>query len=79
MMGTKFGMGVVGTGMIGGFHAEAIEGLENAKLVAACDVVEERVQAFADKHGCKASCAEVRSIKIWPVSNLQSPARPHYD
>jgi predicted dehydrogenase len=46
-------MGIVGTGMIGNFHAEAIRSLETGKLVAACDVVEDRVNAFADKHGCK--------------------------
>ncbi len=53
-MGTQYGMGVVGTGMIGNFHADAIKSLENGKLVAACDVVEDRVKAFAEKHGCKA-------------------------
>ncbi len=53
MAGCKYGMGVVGAGMIGHFHAEAIRGLPNAELVAVCDAVEERARAFAERHGCR--------------------------
>jgi len=53
-MAKEYGMGIVGAGMIGGFHAEAIAGLPNAKLVAVCEQVEDRARSFADKHGCKA-------------------------
>ncbi len=53
-MPRPYGMAVVGTGMIGNFHAEAIKTLDGAKLVAACDVVEDRARAFGEKHDCKA-------------------------
>jgi len=53
-MAKRYGMAVIGTGMIGNIHAEAIKGMEEARLVAACDTVEERVRAFAERHGCKA-------------------------
>ncbi len=53
-MAREYGMGIVGAGMIGNFHAEAIAGLSNAKLVAVCEQVEDRAKGFADKHGCKA-------------------------
>jgi len=54
MAGKKYGMGVVGAGMIGNFHAKAIKGLPNAELVAVCETVEDRAKKFATEHGCKA-------------------------
>jgi predicted dehydrogenase len=54
MAGKKYGMGVVGAGMIGNFHARAIKGLVNAELVAVCESVVERGQKFAAEHECKA-------------------------
>ena len=54
MAGKKYGMGVVGAGMIGNFHARAIKGLANAELVAVCEPVAERSQKFAAEHGCTA-------------------------
>jgi predicted dehydrogenase len=53
MAGKKFGMGVVGAGMIGNFHARAIKALPNAELVAVCEQVADRGQKFAAEHGCK--------------------------
>ncbi len=52
-MTRQHGFGIIGAGMIGEFHAQAIEGLENARLVAACDSVEAKVTPFAAKHRCK--------------------------
>ena len=36
-MGKTYGFGIVGAGMIGGYHADAIKQLPNARLVAVCD------------------------------------------
>ncbi|MCG3180957.1 MAG: Myo-inositol 2-dehydrogenase [Phycisphaerae bacterium] len=47
------GFGIIGVGMIGEFHARAIADLPSARLVAAADVVADRVGAFAAKHGCR--------------------------
>ncbi|MBI4580384.1 MAG: Gfo/Idh/MocA family oxidoreductase [Planctomycetes bacterium] len=52
-MAGKYGIGVVGAGMIGNFHARAIKGLANAELIAVCEQVPERGQKFAAEHGCK--------------------------
>ncbi|HEY1068806.1 MAG TPA: Gfo/Idh/MocA family oxidoreductase [Pirellulales bacterium] len=49
-----YGFGVVGCGMIARFHARAIEALPNAKLVAAFDRSQERVEKFAAEFGCRA-------------------------
>ena len=40
-MAKEYGFGVVGAGMIGNFHAEAIKGLPNGKLVAVCDKIDD--------------------------------------
>ncbi len=53
-MAKEYGFGVVGAGMIGNFHAEAIKGLPNAKLVAVCDKVTKLADGFAARHGCSA-------------------------
>jgi predicted dehydrogenase len=53
-MGKTYGFGIIGTGMIGNFHAKAIQGLPNGKLVAAFDQVEERAKTFAAQYNIKA-------------------------
>ena len=53
-MSKTYGFGIIGTGMIGNFHAKAISELPNAKLIAAFDQVEERAKTFADQYGIKA-------------------------
>ena len=45
---------VVGLGAIGPTHVEAIVHLEETELVAVCDIVKEKADAMAAKHGCKA-------------------------
>lgn len=52
-MAKTYGFGIIGTGMIGNFHAKAIKELSNAKLVGAYDAVEERARQFAQQHGIK--------------------------
>lgn len=53
-MAKEYGFGVVGAGMIGNFHAEAIKGLPNGKLVAVCDKIDDAANGFASKNGCAA-------------------------
>lgn len=49
---TKYGFGIVGCGVIAPTHAEAISRLDNAQLVAVCDLNEEAGRAFAEQWGC---------------------------
>ena len=80
-MGKEYGFGIIGTGMIGGFHAGAIEILDNARLVAACDVVEERVNSFAREHGCKAytTVADLMADDDVDVVTIGTPSGSHMD
>ena len=43
--------GIVGCGVIGPVHAEAIESLPDAKLAAVADLVPERAQQLAARYG----------------------------
>ncbi len=48
-----YGFGIIGTGMIGDFHAKAIAAIEGATLVACMDSVPGKAKAFADRNGGK--------------------------
>lgn len=56
-MSQTVNFGIIGCGVIGPFHAEAIDGAVRAgadiKLVAVCDVVEEKAKKLAEKHGAQ--------------------------
>ena len=53
-MSKPHGVGIVGCGMIANFHAEAVGGLENARVIGATSRNPESAAAFAEKHGCDA-------------------------
>ena len=57
----QFGFGIIGCGMISQVHAAAIADIPNARLVAAVDFVEDKVTAFAEKHGCEV-CADTNEM-----------------
>lgn len=52
-MDKKMRFAVIGCGRIAPKHAESIVALEEAELVAVCDIIPEKAQAFADKYGAK--------------------------
>lgn len=43
--------GIIGCGVIAPWHVYGIEGSENAKLVAVCDIVKEKAEALAEQSG----------------------------
>ena len=48
-----YGFGIVGCGMIAGFHEKAIADVDDAHLVAGFDVVPASADRFAQQTGCK--------------------------
>jgi predicted dehydrogenase len=50
--GKKFGFGVIGCGVVSRFHLEAIRDIENAKLIAVCDISEDAARNTAHQYGC---------------------------
>ena len=51
-MDKKYGFGVIGCGMVSQFHLEAIRDIENAEIIAVCDISEETARNTANKYGC---------------------------
>jgi UDP-N-acetyl-2-amino-2-deoxyglucuronate dehydrogenase len=51
IMAEKLRFGIVGCGVIGPVHAEAISSLPDAQLVAVIDLVPEKAQKLADQYG----------------------------
>lgn len=52
-MANVHGFGIVGSGMIANFHAEAIKQIDGAKLIGVFGGAEPQVKAFSEKHDCK--------------------------
>lgn len=50
----EYGFGIVGCGAIGPIHADALAETDRAKLVAVCDIIKNRADEIAEKHGAKA-------------------------
>lgn len=48
----SYGFGIVGLGLIAGFHAQAIEAMSNGKVVACLSRSKEKADAFAHKFDC---------------------------
>lgn len=60
--GGRIGFGVVGAGMIGRFHCQAIAAIEDAELVAVCDVVAEKAQALSEEFTSRAWCTDEQEL-----------------
>ncbi len=50
------GFGIVGTGMIAHFHAQAIQAMNDGKVVACFNQNVEKANAFATEYGCARLC-----------------------
>lgn len=49
---TNLRFAIIGCGVIGNIHAECISDLEDAELVAVCDVIEDRSKKLGEKYNC---------------------------
>ena len=50
----KLKIAVIGTGLVGSFHAETFYRNPNSELVAVCDLDKEKANSIANKFNCKA-------------------------
>ncbi len=80
-MSRQYGFGIIGGGMIGSFHADAIKQLPNARLVAICDTAPGSAAKFAEKHGCEANddIEKFLSRKDIDVVTIATPSGTHSD
>jgi predicted dehydrogenase len=71
-------IGIVGTGNMAHVHADAFNGMRGVKLVAGCDVMEDKVKAFAERHRIPATFTDVdtmlREVEMDAISNVTPDA-----
>lgn len=53
-MEKQFRFGIIGSGVISEYHAQAIEAQPDGEIVAVADIVSENAERFAAKHHCEA-------------------------
>ena len=77
-MSGEMGFGVVGLGM-GKHHCKAIQAVPGARLVAVCDVDEDRLKAGAERFQCKAYARYEEMLKDPEISvvNVATPSGMH--
>ena len=79
---SSLGFGIVGTGMIADYHAQAIAGIQGAHLVGAVDVVPGRARAFAEKHHLAFASTNVDDLLARPdiaIVCITTPSGAHRD
>ncbi len=78
-MTDKLRFALIGCGVIGPTHAEAINSLPDAELVAVADIVPARAQKLADKYGVKAytNTQEMLARERLDVVNICVPSGLH--
>ena len=77
-MAAEIGFAVIGLGM-GKHHCRSIEMASGARLVAVCDVDEERLKPTAEEYGCKAyvDYTELLQDEEIDVVNIATPSGMH--
>ncbi|MFA6809396.1 MAG: Gfo/Idh/MocA family oxidoreductase, partial [Eubacteriales bacterium] len=50
----KLGFGIIGCGRISAKHTESIMAIDEAELLAVCDIIPEKAQNYSEKYGAKA-------------------------
>jgi UDP-N-acetyl-2-amino-2-deoxyglucuronate dehydrogenase len=73
----KVGIGIIGTGGIANAHAEAVLSLEEAELVAACDIVPEKARAFAERYHIADVYTDARAFFKNPRLQAALVCTPH--
>lgn len=76
-MKKPLGVGVIGCGHISGNHFQALKQLEDAKLVAVCDIDPERLSLAMAEQGVK-GCTDYHEMLADPTVDVVHVCTPHY-
>jgi UDP-N-acetyl-2-amino-2-deoxyglucuronate dehydrogenase len=81
MSDSRIGFGLLGTGLIAPFHAKAVNASDVAELVAASDMMGDRLAKFAGEFGCKAypTLDEMLADPKVRVVNVLTPNHLHFE
>jgi UDP-N-acetyl-2-amino-2-deoxyglucuronate dehydrogenase len=81
-MSSPLGFAVIGTGMIAGYHAQAIDQTPGARLVGVVSRSPEKGAAFAEKHDIPVITTTIEAMVARPdvhVINVTTPSGAHLD
>ena len=78
-MPKKVKVGIIGTGGISRMHIEGYQKCPNAEVVAACDIVPERVEAAGEKFGIPHRFTSVGRLLAMKEIDAVSVCTPNYD
>src|SRR6188508_2550298 len=82
MSSSPLGFAIVGTGMIAGYHAQAIQQTAGARLVAVVSRSAEKGRAFAERHGVPVvatSVAEAVALEAVHAVTVTTPSGAHLE
>ena len=82
MPNPPLGFAIVGTGMIAGYHAQAIAQIPGARLVGVVSRSPENGRTFAAKHGCPIITPTIEEMVARPdvqVVSITTPSGAHLD
>lgn len=72
----KLGVAILGCGMMGNIHADGWARLSEVRLLACADILEDRAQALAEKHGLEAWSGNYRQAVLHPGVDVVSICTP---
>lgn len=82
MVAEEIGFGIVGCGMIAGYHAQAIKAVAGARLIAAVGRDAARTRSFAARHGGLLATTDIEELLALPdvhVVCITTPSGAHLD
>ncbi|MGI5899135.1 MAG: Gfo/Idh/MocA family protein [Christensenellales bacterium] len=74
--GKKVRFGIIGCGIIADSHGAAIEFVEDAQLVAVCDIIDDRMNKFTDKYGAAKKYCDYKEMLNDPQIDAVSICTP---
>src|ERR1035441_819864 len=74
-------LGIIGCGRVAFHHAEMLKGLQGIKLVASCDLIEEKAKSHAQKAGSRAytNYRQMLDKEDIDIVTLATPTGAHYE
>jgi predicted dehydrogenase len=80
-MNKELGFGILGAGLVAPFHAKAITGTKGGRLIAFCDLNEERLKKLSTEYQVKAykTLDEMLKDPAIDVVNVATPNHLHHD
>ena len=77
----RYGIGIVGLGMVADVHAKAIQAMQKGGLAACCSRNQEKAERFGQKYSCK-GYSDLKKFLAHPgldIVSICTPSGAHLD